>query len=435
MQPLSRREFMQLSALAGASCLDLSYRNPGHGWSAPAPPAKAKKQFKPFADHVEQVRIENQIPGIAVGLIRANKLVYADGFGVRNLNTGAPMTSTSVMSMASISKAFTGAGIMQLIEAGKIAGIDDTFLSYVPYFTMADPRYAQITLRHQLSHTSGLLPLDYVDFFGEFMTPDYDAGAAERLVRSLSTDSLYQAPGGPAFQYSDVGYDILADLIHKVSGELFEDYMRHHIFDPLKMNRSTFLVGEIDPDDLVVAHVRDANGNVVVWDNLVPYDRKHAPSSCLHCSVEDYSLWLLAMMNGGAWHGKRILQAQNQAKLWEMLYLWNPDDMLQGYGWGWELGSLMGHRLIASFGGQPGVQTVGTLLPDDGMGAIVLGNCLGTFNPEVPDPYVAGDLAVWALEWLLGNEAILRSSDVDDDGTAGASRQSLYLPFLQHNND
>jgi CubicO group peptidase (beta-lactamase class C family) len=428
---------MQMSAFAGLSCMAVSYRDWNRSPFAPAPPSRAKKQFQPFADRVQQAMTDAQIPGIAVGLIRANKLVYADGFGVRNLNTGAPMTSTSVMSMASISKAFTGAGIMQLIEAGKIGSIDDTFLSYVPYFTMADPRYTQITLRHQLSHTSGLLPLDYVDFFGEFMTPDYDAGAAERLVRSLSTDSLYQEPDGPAFQYSDVGYDILADLIHKVSGELFEDYMRSHIFDPLKMKHSTFLVGEIDPDDLVVAHVRDEDGNVVVWDYLIPYDRKHAPSSCLHCSVEDYSLWLLAMMNGGAWHGKRILTAENQAKLWEMLYLWNPDDVLQGYGWGWELGNFMGHQLVTSFGGQPGVQTVGMLLPTEGMGVIVLGNCLGTFNPDVPDPYVVGDLAFWALEWMLSNDAVLQSSDdqVDADVntvTPAASPRSLYLPFVQH---
>ena len=297
--------------------------SPARSVFAQAPPSKAKKQFQLFADQVQQAMQDSKIPGIAVGVIRANKLVYADGFGVRNISTGAPMTSKSVMSMASISKGFTATALMQLIEARQVNGIDDTFLAYVPYFTMEDARYPAVTLRHLLAHTSGMPPLTDADFFSEFMTPEFDDGAAERLVRSLSTGvSLAQDPGGPDFLYSDVGYDILADLIHNVTGELFENYMRRHILDPLKMKDATFLFTEVKPKDLVAAHVRDETGSVVVWDGYFPYDRKHAPSSCLHCNVEDFSQWLLAQMNGGALHGKRILEPASQAQLWEKLYDW-----------------------------------------------------------------------------------------------------------------
>ena len=97
----------------------------------------------------------NAIPGIAVGLIQDNALVYENGFGVRNLDTGEPMTSRSVMSMASVSKAFTATAIMQLIEAGKV-NVDDTFVTHVPYFEMEDPRYKDITVRHLLAHNSGM---------------------------------------------------------------------------------------------------------------------------------------------------------------------------------------------------------------------------------------------------------------------------------------
>lgn len=436
MLRMNRREFLQFSAVAG---LALTTARP-IPWlrqsPMPAPRASAKKQFTAFAEEVKRVMQASQVPGIAVGIIRDNKLVYADGFGVRNVNTGAPMTAKSVMSMASISKAFTATGIMQLIEAKRINGIDDRFLAYVPYFSMASPRYPEITLRHLLSHTAGMPPLTDADFFPEFMTPDFDAGAAERLVRSLSTIPLVQDPGGPDFIYSDIGYDVLADLIHKVTGELFEDYMRRHILDPLKMKDSTFLFTEIKPKDLVAAHVRDANGNVIVWDYF-PYDRKHAPSSCLHCNVEDYSQWLLAHLNGGAWQGKRILQPASQAQLWEKLYDWGGADFLTGYGWGWELGEFRGRKLVTSFGGQPGVQTVGALLPTEGLGAIVLGNCLGTFNPDIPDPYVVGDLAYWALDWLLGGGATERfqvSSTADEEVPTGALTSTrVYLPFMTKN--
>lgn len=431
MKPLTRREFLKSSTMAGLALATARLTQPQRPVLDPAPPSSSKKQFQPFADQVQQTMEANDIPGIAVGIIRANKLVYADGFGVANMDTGAPMTSRSVMSMASIAKSFTGAAIMQLIENGQIQGIDDLYMDHVPYFTMEDPRFQQISIRHLLSHTSGMPPLTDADFFAEFMTPDYDDGAAERLVRSFSTGvMLAQDPGGPAFLYSDVGYDILADLIHNVTGQLFEDYMQEHILEPLRMKDSTFLFAEIDPDDLVAAHIRDENGNVVVWDYF-PYDRKHAPSSCLHTSVEDYSQWLLAHLNGGAWRGKRILQPENQARLWEILYYWNPSDELEGgYGWGWDVGRFWEHQLIGSYGGQPGVQTTGLLLPTEGLGVIVLGNCLGSYNWEqYPTAYVVADLAFWALNWLVeggGKEA----------GADGAAMMpamdsfQVHLPFV-----
>ena len=175
----------------------------------------------------------NEIPGVAVGIIQDNALVYENGFGVRNLDTSEPMTSRSVMSMASVSKAFTAAAIMQLIEAGKVS-VKDTFVKHVPYFEMEDPRYKDITIRHLLAHNSGMPELTDDLFFAEWDDPWTDDGAAERYVRSFATGvMLNQDPGGDQFLYSDFGYDILADLIHKVSGELFEEYCRSHFFEPL----------------------------------------------------------------------------------------------------------------------------------------------------------------------------------------------------------
>ena len=194
-----------------------------------AAPASAANPFAAFDAEVQKAMAANEISGIAVGIIQDNALVYENGFGVRNLDTGEPMTSRSVMSMASVSKALTATAIMQLIEAGKL-NVDDTFVTHVPYFEMEDPRYKDITVRHLLAHNSGMPELTDDLFFAQWDDPWTDDGAAERYVRSFATGvMLNQDPGGDQFLYSDFGYDILADLIHKVSGELFEDYCRSHL--------------------------------------------------------------------------------------------------------------------------------------------------------------------------------------------------------------
>lgn len=356
--------------------------------------------YAEFATEVQNALGISGIPGISVGIIRNNTLEFTQGFGMRNLVTGDPMTPHSVFSMASVSKAFTAAAIMQMIEAGKMTA-NDLFVKHVPYFEMEDPRYKDITVRHLLAHNSGMPELTRDLFFSEWFEPWLDDGAAERYVRSFKTGiRLNQNPGGVKFVYSDCGYDILADLIHKVSGDFYEKYNRKHIFMPLGMPDSTFLLDEIEPQHLVAAHIRDASGNMRVWDRF-PYDRKHAPSSCLHSNVVDMSRWVIAHLQHGQLEGQRILQPHNQAQLWEALHWRDGKDPLRAYGWGWQLDELNGEKLVTSFGGQPGVQTVVAMLPEKSLAIIVLGNALGTLRNGSDVPYVVGNLAFLALGRLM----------------------------------
>ena len=404
MQSLTRRQFLQFSALTGVG-LSISACQPirrPEELSQSSAATVADRRSAAVAQEVQTALETHKIPGLAVAIVQDNELVYANGFGVRNLETGKPMTATSVMSMASISKAFTATAIMQLAEAGKV-DVDEPYVTYVPYFEMEDARYKAITIRQLLAHHSGMPELTPDLFFSEWDDPWVDDEAAERYVRSFKTGvTLNQEPGGDQFTYSDFGYDILADLIHKVSGELFEDYIKHHIFEPLGMANSTFLLNEVDAEQLVAAHVYDDAGNAVVWENF-PYDRKHAPSSCLHSTVEDLSRWVLAHLNGGEINGKRILQTASQAQLWERLFDWGGEDLIRGYGWGWWLGEFEGKPLIAGFGAQPGVQTIAALLPNEGLAVIVLGNLYGSLG-AFEDPYYISEVSSSLLGKLLRGE-------------------------------
>jgi len=190
MQRLTRRQFLESAGL-GLAGLSLAACQPFNtllqiGRTAPSP--TPDKRFASLDERLQKAMADFKIPGMAVGLVRGNQLVYARGYGVRNLNSGEPMTERSVMSMASVSKAFTGTAIMQLVEAGKV-DIERPYVEYVPYFEMEDPRYKEITVRHLLGHNSGMPTLTDADFFSEFLDPWYDDGAAERYVRSFKTGS------------------------------------------------------------------------------------------------------------------------------------------------------------------------------------------------------------------------------------------------------
>jgi CubicO group peptidase (beta-lactamase class C family) len=285
--------------------------------AAQAPAERYRNELQPL---IEDFVHQQQMPGFAIGVIQDDRLVYAHGFGVKNLiHNHDPVTPRSLFHMASITKTFVATSIMQLVEAGKI-NLDTPVVQYLPYFRVADDRYQTITVRQMVTHTSGMP--DVEDY--EWDKPQYDDGALERYVRSLSNQKLIFAPGAD-FRYSNMAFEVLGDLIAKVSGESFDDYVQHHILTPLKMRDSTLLIKKTDPKLMTWGHERDKDGHVFP-SKVYPYNRMHSPSSNLHSNVEDMARWALANLNHGELDGRRILNEQTYDIMWKPAHkLSNPD--------------------------------------------------------------------------------------------------------------
>jgi CubicO group peptidase (beta-lactamase class C family) len=368
------------------------------------PVAAAPRHYDSVEEQANAMLKGYNVPGMAIGLIRDGRLVYARGFGVQSVDTRRPMTEYSIMEVASLSKTFTGAAILQLQEAGRLT-LDDAYVKHVPYFKMVDPRYKDITLRHLLAHTAGFPEVPASEFLSEWEDPWLDEGAAERLVRSLDGGlMLRQDPGGSEYIYSGIGYQMLAVLIHDLTGELFEDYQRKHILDPLHMFKSTFLMSEVKPWDLAAAHIRDAAGTPIVWDHY-PYTRQHAPDCCFFTNIVDMSHWVIANINHGSFFN-RIMQPETQAQLWVPLYD-NP--------WGWPgVGYNSGFwimnyaesgigpvRMILTVGGAAGIETHATIFPEQGLAAIVFVNLKATPHDPAYSWGICDDLAIQMLRGEL----------------------------------
>ena len=153
---------------------------------------------------------------------------------------------------------------MQLVERG-IVDLDAPAVKYLPYFRLADDRYSQITVRQMVTHTSGMPDVD--DY--EWDKPQYDDGALERYVRSLTNQKLLFAPG-ERVQYSNMAFEILGDVVAKASGESFDDYVQRHILAPLQMTDSTVLLKQTNPTLPVIVRSRERVTTQRAYDAEIP---------------------------------------------------------------------------------------------------------------------------------------------------------------------
>ena len=191
--------------------------------------ASAQDVGRSIDTYLEEQVEANGIPGLTAAVVRDGAILSEGAFGVRRLGSDAELTPDHVFHFASVSKPFVATAIVQLAEEGKL-GLEDRVTEHLPYFRLADDRYRSITIRHMLNHTSGMV--DVLDY--EWGSPQYDEGAAERFVREMATDGMLWAPGG-GWRYSNKAFDALGDVIAKVSGLSFEEYVQKHILDPIGM--------------------------------------------------------------------------------------------------------------------------------------------------------------------------------------------------------
>ncbi|GGI57850.1 serine hydrolase [Winogradskyella haliclonae] len=294
-----------------------------------------------------------EVPGIAVGMIKNDTIVYANAHGVQSINTKEALTTKSIFHMASVSKPFVATAVVQLVEEGKI-DLDEKLTHYLPYYTMADERYKDITIRHMLSHTSGIPNInDY-----EWDKPQYDDGAAERYARSQNGFELDFIPG-TEYSYSNPAFDILCDVISKVSGMTFEAYMKQNIFEPIGMVNSTFFKPEVSKELATSPHVLDDSLQIEV-SKIYPYNRRHAGSSTLHSNVDDMLLWARVNLNKGIINGKRIYSEDS----YKLLTTIQTPEGQRKVGLSWFLGTINDNSFVYHSGNDTGYHTFFGFMPD-----------------------------------------------------------------------
>ncbi len=354
----------------------------------PAPAANPNKLDPALAAEVEklitQVMTEQRQIGMAIGIVMNGEVAYARGFGVADVESGRPVTERTLFEQGSISKQVVGTAIMQLVEQGKLK-LDDPLVKYLPYFQIKDARYKAITIRHILTHQSGMtaLELDSMEAYARSLKPEYDAASYERMVRGLGDMELLYDPGQGPFTYSDLAYNVLGAVIGEVSGQPFEDYVRDHIFLPLGMKDSTFELRAAEPTLLARPHVTGADGKIHKA-NLFPYSRSNAPSTHLYTSVADMARWMAANLHDGSLDGVQVLQPATHQEMWrvhvpetgmgEFMPAW------ASYGLGMYMGELYGEPVKGTGGTDLGSISMAWIFPAKNIGVVIMANRVDTFD-------------------------------------------------------
>ena len=318
---LTRRDFLKLAALGmvvgAAKCVPL----PTIPATTVVPVILPLRQPAPLgalsdatvaAVESEMLGVMGQynIPGLALAVMKEGCLALTRHYGVAKRGTDRLITPQSIFAWGGIAETVVATGIMRLRSQGKV-NLDAPVTQYLPYFKLDDKRYTDITLRHLLSCTSGL-----PECVGEDLECRVQAGSDDTLeqqVRRLATRRLACAPG-EKFALNQVGFEVLGDVIAKVSGQAFEDYMREQVFVPLGLRHTTFSLCEVDPQLMVAPHVLRTGDTT---EPILADSRAHAPSSGLFSTLEDMARYALMHLKHGSLNGVQILRAGAYDEMWK----------------------------------------------------------------------------------------------------------------------
>lgn len=300
-------------------------------------------------DYVKAEMQRQHIPGISIVVIKDGKVIKVEGYGLANVELNVPARPETVYKIGSVSKQLIATGIMLLIEEGKLS-LDDK----ISKFLEGTPdTWKEITVRHLLTHTSGIVR----------EAPGFDPLKIQNdadVIKTAYALPMRFAPG-EKWEYCNVGYFSLAEIIRKVSGKTWGDFLNERLFKPLEMNatRTTTMTETVQ---------NRANG--YVWrngklDNAGIYFALR-PSGAFLSTVLD-----LAKLDAALYTDKIL----KQSTLSQMLM---PVKLNSGathpYGFGWELSSVAGHKLVHHGGSLPGFRAQFSRFVDDKLSVVVLTN-------------------------------------------------------------
>jgi len=326
-----------------------------------------------------------RLPGLSIGLIKDSQVYYTKGFGVKCIDSKENVTKNTIFSTASVTKLFVGIAIMQLYEENKV-NLNESVSNYIPYFEINDSLSKKITIKQLLNHTSGLPDDEGDEFYTSWKNPEYDDDALKRYVKGLKTKTLVSIPG-EKYNYSNIGYEILGCVISEVTGISLEDYINKNILEPSGMKQSNMLLKNIDTSLLACPYVLDKELNFRLNDYF-PYTRRHSASGTLLSNIEDMCLFAKTILNKGVIDNHRII---SELSLKKMLTVENDNPA----GLSFHVAKVDSvTTLIFQAGGDPGFRTEFILIPEKGMGVVVMTN---SWEHQI-EP-----LAYKALNYMLGD--------------------------------
>jgi len=355
--------------------------------------AHALAQADKVDDYVKAEMQRRRIPGLALAVIQNGKVVKHKAYGLANVELSVPASVDTVYQIASNTKTFTGAAVMTLVEEGKLS-LDDKIVKLLPELPAG---WGEVTVRHCLTHTSGLPDLYTNECSGEPI-----AETREEALKKLAAMPVVSKPG-EKWSYNQTGYMLLGMIIEKMSGMSFDEFLRQRFFGPLGMSSTRFgdykeiIAGRAS----VYTRLESCRGNDIKMSkdkiySLQPgylYPAYTHMGAGINTTAGDLVKWNLAIDEG------KVLKKATLDKMWTAVSL-NDGKVFrfagtQGYAGGWDVDDRPGHKSVGHSGG---ASTAYRRFLDDRLSVIVLTNLQGAD----PDSLVKGIAALYVPELAQG---------------------------------
>lgn len=375
--------------------------------------------FQGFDDYVNKAMKDWEVPGMAIAVVKDDKMVFAKGYGLRELGKPEPVDERTIFAIGSSSKAFTAASLAMLVDEGKIRW-DDPVTKYLPGFQVYDPYVTrEMTVRDLLTHRIGLERGDLL----WYATP-YSREEVLRRIRYLTPSSSMRSK----FGYQNIMFLAAGEIVPSVTKKSWDDFVAERIFTALGMKDSGTTIRTLSRStDVSTPHVKiDEKVQPVAWrliDNI-------APAGSINSNVVDMAQWVRLQLAKGKFDGKQLVSEASVKEMHtpqtivriEGLYpFMYPDAHFMSYGMGWFLSDFRGKKLVEHGGAIDGMRALVAMVPEENVGVVILTNISGTLLPQflayrIFDSYLGHQPKDWQADGLK------RAKEIEAQGKAVQER-------------
>jgi CubicO group peptidase (beta-lactamase class C family) len=341
------------------------------------------------------------LPSLSACIIDGNEVIWLKGYGFYDLENRKPATDNTIYNIASISKTVTGTALMQLWEQD-LFDLDEDVNNFLP-FNLRNPNFPDIpiTFRMLLSHSSSLNPETGISQFRDYIWSNFSADPPFSFF-PMPWLEQFLIPGGQWYKsnrwsstykpgeytmYSNVNFDVTCYLVELISGEIFVEYCKNHIFQPLEMYNTSFNLSELDINNVAIPY-HYHNGeylqinelSYLLGEDITPPDKywrvRCYAAGGLYTTISDLSHFLIAHMNGGIWNDVRILEERTVEEMHTIQPPGNIDPVGNLYhGLAWTIqGTPFDVNVSGHNGGNIGVVGYMSFIPSEEIGIICFYN-------------------------------------------------------------
>ncbi len=361
---------------------------------------------------VEDAMEKFTVAGVAVGIVKDGEIIHAKGYGLKSVETGEKVDENTSFAIASNSKAFTTAALAILVEEGLLSW-QDKVVDHIPEFKMYNDYVTQnLNIQDLLTHRSGLS-------LGAGDLQFWPAGS-DFTMADLLTNFQYFEPVSAfrtKYDYDNILYLVAGEVIKRVSGQSWENYVKQEILGPLGMENScTLPVSLTELTNLATPHLAvDEKLRTIAWHEHDP-DKMNGALGAVLSNAHDMCQWMLVHLNQGKYGAsleKQLFSAASQHEMWRIHTTipvrpnkrYNPN--FYGYGLGWRLSDMNGKMSVSHTGDLKGMLSKTIMIPDLELGVVVLtnsyfggGGLFGAVSQTIVDSYLGLDDHGWTDRYL-----------------------------------